>query len=64
MPHTPGFPAIPGLYGISVVTELSGFTIATLRLYEQHGLITPARTRGAHAVTATLTSRDLVALRN
>ncbi|GAA3138585.1 hypothetical protein GCM10020255_014510 [Rhodococcus baikonurensis] len=46
MPHTPGFPAIPGLYGISVTAELSGFTIATLRLYEQHGLITPARTRG------------------
>jgi DNA-binding transcriptional MerR regulator len=36
----------PGLYAISVTSELSGFTAGTLRLYEQYGLITPTRTRG------------------
>jgi DNA-binding transcriptional MerR regulator len=35
-----------GVYGISVAAELSGFGIAALRLYEEYGLITPARTGG------------------
>ena len=33
-----------GVYGISVAAELAGCGIQTLRLYEQRGLITPART--------------------
>ncbi|NLE82576.1 MAG: MerR family transcriptional regulator, partial [Rhodococcus sp.] len=33
-----------GVYGISVASELSGFGMQALRLYEQHGLVTPART--------------------
>ena len=43
---TPAIAEPPGLYAISVTSELSGFTAGTLRLYEQYGLITPARTRG------------------
>ncbi len=35
-----------GVYGISVASELSGFGMQALRLYEQHGLVTPARTEG------------------
>lgn len=35
-----------GVYGISVASELSGFGIPALRLYEQYGLITPTRTGG------------------
>jgi MerR family transcriptional regulator, heat shock protein HspR len=34
------------VYGISVAAELSNTTVAALRLYERHGLITPARTDG------------------
>ncbi|MCQ4117857.1 MerR family transcriptional regulator [Rhodococcus tibetensis] len=35
-----------GVYGISVASELSGFGIQALRLYEQYGLVSPARTSG------------------
>ncbi len=35
-----------GLYGISVAAELSGVGEQSLRLYEQRGLLTPARTTG------------------
>ncbi|GAA3737865.1 heat shock protein transcriptional repressor HspR [Salinactinospora qingdaonensis] len=34
------------LYTISVAAELAGISPQTLRLYEQRGLITPARTQG------------------
>jgi DNA-binding transcriptional MerR regulator len=34
------------VYSISVAGELAGLAIPTLRLYEQHGLVTPARTDG------------------
>lgn len=35
-----------GLYSISVAAELSGIPLQSLRLYEQRGLLTPARTAG------------------
>lgn len=35
-----------GVYGISVAAELSGAPIQSLRLWERHGLLTPARTDG------------------
>lgn len=35
-----------GVFGISVTSELTGLGPQTLRLYEQRGLITPARTAG------------------
>jgi MerR family transcriptional regulator, heat shock protein HspR len=35
-----------GGYGISVAAELSGIGEQSLRLYEQRGLLTPARTAG------------------
>ncbi|MCX5044099.1 MerR family transcriptional regulator [Aldersonia sp. NBC_00410] len=34
------------VYGISVAAELAGMGTHSLRLYEQHGLITPARSAG------------------
>jgi DNA-binding transcriptional MerR regulator len=34
------------VYGISVAAELANTTAQALRLYERHGLITPARTDG------------------
>lgn len=34
------------LYSIAVAAELSGVTPATLRLYEEKDLVTPARTAG------------------
>jgi MerR family transcriptional regulator/heat shock protein HspR len=36
----------PGVYGISVASELSGLGPQTLRLYETRGLLTPARSDG------------------
>ncbi|WP_297774292.1 helix-turn-helix transcriptional regulator, partial [Mycobacterium sp.] len=33
-------------YGISVAAELSGIPVQSLRLYERHGLLTPARSQG------------------
>lgn len=35
-----------GVYGISVAAELSGVAVQSLRLYERHGLLTPARSEG------------------
>jgi MerR family transcriptional regulator/heat shock protein HspR len=35
-----------GVYPISVAAELTGVDPQTLRLYEQRGLVTPARTDG------------------
>ncbi|WP_375486708.1 helix-turn-helix transcriptional regulator [uncultured Mycobacterium sp.] len=35
-----------GVYGISVAAELSGAGAQSLRLYERHGLVTPARSEG------------------
>ncbi|MCV7098992.1 MerR family transcriptional regulator [Mycobacterium palustre] len=35
-----------GVYGISVAAELSGVPVQSLRLYERHGLLTPARSDG------------------
>jgi MerR family transcriptional regulator, heat shock protein HspR len=35
-----------GVYGISVAAELSGIPVQSLRLYESHGLLTPARSDG------------------
>lgn len=42
--HRPG----PGqaVYGISVAAELAGMGTHSLRLYEQYGLLTPARSTG------------------
>ncbi|RMI31233.1 MerR family transcriptional regulator [Nocardia stercoris] len=34
------------VYGISVAAELAGIGTHTLRLYEQHGLLVPARSAG------------------
>ncbi|QLY28763.1 MerR family transcriptional regulator [Nocardia huaxiensis] len=42
--HLPG--SAQAVYAISVAAELSGLAVQTLRLYEQHGLITPARSPG------------------
>jgi hypothetical protein len=45
-----------GVYSISVAAELSGIPVQSLRLYEQRGLLTPARTNGGTpAATATTT---------
>ncbi|MDT2004809.1 MerR family transcriptional regulator [Rhodococcus opacus] len=49
-----------GVYGITVASELSGFGVQALRFYEQHGLITPARTGGG---TRRYSDDDLVRLR-
>ena len=35
-----------GVYGITTAAGLAGVSAATLRLYEQNGLITPDRTDG------------------
>lgn len=41
-----------GVYGISVMAELSGVGPQTLRLYERRGLLTPVRTSGVPVGTA------------
>lgn len=38
--------SLRGVYGISVMSELSGVGPQTLRLYERRGLLTPTRTGG------------------
>lgn len=43
---TGGPPPDRGVYGISVAAELSGVPVQSLRLYERHGLLTPARSDG------------------
>ncbi|MBL1076877.1 MerR family transcriptional regulator [Nocardia sp. 2] len=49
-----------GVYGISVAAELAGISVQTLRLYEQHGLLTPARSPGG---TRRYSGDDLARLR-
>lgn len=57
----PGDPAPDhGVYGISVAAELSGIAVQSLRLYERHGLLTPARSEGG---TRRYSSDDLVRLK-
>ncbi|CAM4402037.1 Putative heat shock protein HspR [Mycobacterium basiliense] len=50
MSESPGEAGAPaphrGVYGISVAAELSGIPVQSLRLYERHGLLTPARSEG------------------
>ena len=48
-----------GVYGISVAAELSGVSKQSLRLYERHGLVTPARSPGG---TRRYSADDLVRL--
>ncbi|WP_131726956.1 MULTISPECIES: MerR family DNA-binding transcriptional regulator, partial [unclassified Mycobacteroides] len=49
MGSTPGY-GLPaptrGVYGITVAAELSGAPTQSLRLWERHGLLAPARTDG------------------
>jgi DNA-binding transcriptional MerR regulator len=57
----PGPPAADrGVYAISVAAELSGVSKQSLRLYETHGLVTPARSPGG---TRRYSADDLVRLR-
>ena len=49
-----------GVYGISVMSELSGVGPQTLRLYERRGLLAPARTGGS---TRRYSEADLARLR-
>ena len=35
-----------GVYGITIAAELSGAATQSLRLWERHGLLAPARTEG------------------
>ena len=49
-----------GVYGISVMSELSGVGPQTLRLYERRGLLTPSRTDGG---TRRYSEADLTTLR-
>ncbi len=43
-PRHEGLPAAGhGVYAISVAAEPAGIGVQTLRLYQQHGLLTPAR---------------------
>jgi MerR family transcriptional regulator, heat shock protein HspR len=59
-PDTPGMPApSQGVYGISVAAELSGIAVQSLRLYERHGLLRPARSDGG---TRRYSSDDLARL--
>ena len=46
-PDPAGMPApSQGVYGITVAAELSGVAVQSLRLYERHGLLSPARSDG------------------
>ncbi|MCM6775314.1 helix-turn-helix transcriptional regulator [Nocardia sp. CDC159] len=49
-----------GVYAISVAADLSGIGVQTLRLYERHGLLSPARSAGG---TRRYSSNDLARLR-
>lgn len=44
-----------GVYGISVAAELSGVPVQSLRLYERHGLLAPARSQGGRVATVPTT---------
>jgi MerR family transcriptional regulator, heat shock protein HspR len=60
-PETPGMPAPgQGVFGISVAAELSGVAVQSLRLYERHGLLSPARSGGG---TRRYSADDLARLR-
>jgi DNA-binding transcriptional MerR regulator len=60
-PGPTGVPAHDhGVYGISVVAELSGIAVQSLRLYERCGLLTPARSEGG---TRRYSADDLARLR-
>ena len=48
------------LYSIAVAAELAGLPAATLRLYEEKGLVTPARTEGG---TRRYSDADIAAIR-
>ncbi|MFG1798250.1 helix-turn-helix transcriptional regulator [Nocardia altamirensis] len=48
------------VYGISVAADLAGIGVQTLRLYERHGLLTPARSEGG---TRRYSSNDIARLR-
>jgi MerR family transcriptional regulator, heat shock protein HspR len=41
-----GPPPDQGVYGISVAAELCGAPIQSIRLWERHGLLAPARSQG------------------
>lgn len=49
-----------GVYGISVAAELSGVAVQSLRLYERHGLLSPARSEGG---TRRYSADDIARLR-
>lgn len=49
-----------GVYAISVTAELTGIGVRTMRLYGQHGLITPHRSAGG---TRRYSGDDLARLR-
>ena len=49
-----------GVYGISVAAELSGIAVQSLRLYERHGLLSPARSKGG---TRRYSAADLARLK-
>ncbi|WP_040834540.1 MerR family transcriptional regulator [Nocardia brevicatena] len=49
-----------GVYGISIAADLAGVGVQTLRLYERHGLLTPARSEGG---TRRYSDDDLTRLR-
>jgi MerR family transcriptional regulator/heat shock protein HspR len=59
-PRREGDPTRP-VYGISVAAELVGVGVQTLRLYEQRGLVDPARTSGG---TRRYSADDLSRLRH
>jgi DNA-binding transcriptional MerR regulator len=42
----PGPSSDQPVYAISVAAELAGLAVPTLRLYEEHGLVIPSRTKG------------------
>lgn len=48
------------VYGISVASELSGAGVQSLRLFERHGLVTPARSEGG---TRRYSSNDIDRIR-
>lgn len=56
--HSPG--PDDGVYSISVASELTGVEPHTLRLYEQKGLLSPARTDGG---TRRYSARDIEHIR-
>jgi len=45
-PRDSGPPPGLGVYGISVAAELCGAPVQSIRLWERHGLLAPARTEG------------------